>query len=280
MSPRPAALRRARPQVDGVGTPVLEAGPPGADEAVVFLHGNPGSGQEFARLVETTGNLRRAVAVDMPGFGEADKPADFDHSVQGYARHLDAVLAERGIEHVHLVLHDFGGAWGLRWMADHHERVRSVVLMNAGGMPDYRWHRLARMLRTPGIGELLMATTTRRGFAVLLREGNPTPVPRQDLDRMYRHFDAGTRHAILRLYRATDLRAYEWIEPVLRARDLPALVVWGEADPYVSLADAQRFLRVFPRARLVRVRDTGHWPHLTAPGPVDRTLQEWFASFS
>jgi pimeloyl-ACP methyl ester carboxylesterase len=274
----PGPLRRTRPDVAGVGTPLLEAGPADATEAVVFLHGSPGSGEEFARLVERTGTSRRAIAPDMPGFGRADKPRDFDHSVEGYARHLEALLDALGIEHVHLVLHDLGGPWALRWTADRPERVRSVALMNAGGMPDFRWHRMARLWRTPVVGELLMAATTRTAFGLSLREGNPTPLPRHEIDRMYRNFDAATRHAVLRLYRATDPEAYDWLEPVLRGLDLPALVLWGEADPYVSLADAQRFTRLFPRARFVRIADSGHWPHLSTPGPVERTLDEWIGS--
>jgi pimeloyl-ACP methyl ester carboxylesterase len=62
----------------------------------VFVHGNPGSSQDWARLVERTGRLARAVAWDHPGFGQADKPAGFHHTVQGYAAHLLDPTAECG----------------------------------------------------------------------------------------------------------------------------------------------------------------------------------------
>src|SRR4029450_5084505 len=61
--------------VDGVRSPMLQAGPLHAERAVVFVHGNPGSSQDWARLVERTGALARAVAWDHPGFGQADKRA-------------------------------------------------------------------------------------------------------------------------------------------------------------------------------------------------------------
>ncbi len=59
----------------------------------------------------------RAVAPDMPGFGRADKPRDFPYSWPAMPSFLDGVLGELGIDRVHLVVHDFGGPWGMEWAA-------------------------------------------------------------------------------------------------------------------------------------------------------------------
>ncbi len=48
--------------VAGVRSPYIQAGPPDADEAVVFVHGNPGSSQDWAALVDKVGAFGRAVA--------------------------------------------------------------------------------------------------------------------------------------------------------------------------------------------------------------------------
>lgn len=65
------------------------------------------------------GAFARAIAPDMPGYGRADKPENFDYTVDGYARHLAGVLDAAEVQRAHLVLHDFGGAWGLQWAATH-----------------------------------------------------------------------------------------------------------------------------------------------------------------
>ena len=83
--------------VSGVTSPVLHAGPRDATEAVVFVHGNPGPAEDWRDLVGRTGSFAHAVAPDMPGYGNADKPRDFPYTVQGYAAHLDGVLTELGI---------------------------------------------------------------------------------------------------------------------------------------------------------------------------------------
>jgi len=71
-----AGLRRNSVLVDGVSAPVLEAGAPNAAEAVVFVHGNPGSAGDWRGLAAQVGTFARAVAPDLPGFGRSEKPMD------------------------------------------------------------------------------------------------------------------------------------------------------------------------------------------------------------
>jgi pimeloyl-ACP methyl ester carboxylesterase len=94
--------------VSGVRSPVRQAGEPDASEAVVFVHGNPGPKEDWEDLLQRTGEFGRAMAPDMPGYGAADKPADFGYTSEGYAQHLAGILDELGITKVHLVMHDFG----------------------------------------------------------------------------------------------------------------------------------------------------------------------------
>ena len=216
--------------VSGLRTPLLESGPRDATEAVVFVHGNPGSSADWRDLVGRVGPFARAVAFDMPGFGKADKPRDFEHTVPGHARFLDEALTELGIERVHLVLHDLGGPWGLEWAAANVDRVDSVVLINTGALVGYRWHIVARIWQTPVLGELFMATASRPMFRMLTNRGQKRKLSREYLDSMYDNFDRDTRRAVLKHYRAEanpDPGARRQME-ALRPHDLPALVVWGD----------------------------------------------------
>jgi pimeloyl-ACP methyl ester carboxylesterase len=146
--------------IDGVRSPVVESGPVNADEAAVFIHGNPGSTRDWESLARGVGEFGRALAMDMPGFGEADKPGDFDYSVPGYAAFLGRLLAKLSVRRAHLVMHNFGGPWGLAWAATNPRAVASVTCINTGVLSGYRWHYLARIWQTPVLGELFMASTT------------------------------------------------------------------------------------------------------------------------
>lgn len=258
----------------GVRSPYLASGDRRREEAVVFIHGNPGSSEDWRDLLGQVGAFARAVAPDMPGYGQADKPKDFDYTVEGYARHLDGILTQMGVHRAHLVLHDFGGPWGLAWAAQHPERLASVVLINIGIMPGYRWHYLARIWRTPLLGELFFATTTRTAFGLSLKHGNPRGLPKDMVDRMYRNLDRGTKRAVLRLYRATDNpgQMAEILGPLFRQLDIPALVIWGAADPYVPVRYAEAQQEFFPRVRVVILERSGHWPFADDPEAVADAL--------
>jgi pimeloyl-ACP methyl ester carboxylesterase len=266
-----------RIDVGGVGTPVTEVGDPGAEEAVVLVHGNPGSARDWEDLLGRIGPFARAVAPDMPGFGAADKPDAFPYTVRGYAEHLDGLLAALGIRRAHLVLHDFGGPWGLAWAASHPQALASVTLVNTGVLIGYRWHYLARLWRTPGVGEAFMATATLPAFRLLLRHGNPRGLPPAAVERMFREFDRDTRRAVLRLYRATPAGMAEAPLPALRERDAPALVLWGRHDPYIPLVQAERQRQAFPHAEVVVLDGSGHWPMLDDPDGVAAAVLPFLA---
>lgn len=257
-------------EIAGVRSPVLEHGPRSASEAVVFVHGNPGPKEDWADLMARLGPDIRAVAPDMPGYGAADRPRDFDYTVEGYARHLAACLDELGVTRAHLVLHDFGGPWGLRWAADHRDRLASVVLINTGILIDYRWHKLARIWQKPVLGELFMATATRGAYRLLMNRDNPKPFPDEFIDRIYRHADWGHKRAILKLYRASR-RVSEMSEALaaeLGKPDVPALVVWGAEDRYLPMSFAARQAEHFPHATVHALDGLGHWPFVDDPERV------------
>ncbi|HEX6248664.1 MAG TPA: alpha/beta hydrolase [Nocardioidaceae bacterium] len=262
------SLAQSRIDVLGLTTTLLAAGDQASTEAVVFVHGNPGPARDWTDLVESVGEFARAVAWDFPGYGSADKPADFDYTIEGYARFLDAALDRLGIQRVHLVMHDFGGGWGLRWAVDHPERFASAVLVNTGVLPGYRWHWAAQIWRTPVLGEMFMATTTRPALHLVLKQGNPRGLPKEYVDRMYDDYDTATRKAVLKLYRATTADAMGALVDPLRALDRPALIVWGAKDPYVPVSYADRQREAFPSAEIHLLEDSGHWPMVDNPDRV------------
>jgi pimeloyl-ACP methyl ester carboxylesterase len=54
------------------------------------VHGNPGSSEDFDQPVAAVGAFGRALAFDLPGWGRAKKPRDFDYSIPGSPATWDA----------------------------------------------------------------------------------------------------------------------------------------------------------------------------------------------
>ena len=174
----------------------------------------------------------------MPGFGDADKPEDFPYTIEGYAAHLDGALRQLGIEKAHLIVHDFGGPWGLQWAVDHPDAYASTTLVDTGILYGYSWHAFAKVWRTRGLGELFFAITTRSA----LRVGAETRSARRPCRK--RRSSSSTRPARTR---APSGRSCAFTAPARRASleplgaaaagDEPArpLVVWGAHDPYIKV---------------------------------------------
>lgn len=247
--------------IGDVRAPVLIGGSPEApgEEAVVFVHGNPGRGSDWLPLMNLVTDHARVVAPDMPGFGGAEMRADMDYTVAGYAAHLGRVIDQLGIERVHLVAHDFGGPWSLTWAASNPDRVASVSLLNTGVLLDYTWHRLARVWRTPVVGELFMAAATTPAVVGVLRHDNPG-LPASWARRLAEvAAPRGTRRAVLRLYRSTTQQMMDRLVEPLAARDIACQVIWGADDVYIPAELAHRQREPFPSAQVRTIDGAGHW---------------------
>jgi pimeloyl-ACP methyl ester carboxylesterase len=257
--------------VEGIRATVWAAGPPADEAAVVFVHGNPGSGRTWEPLIGPVSTFARCVAPDMPGYGDTDKPTRFDFGVAGYAAHLGAVLDALEIRRAHLVVHDLGGPWGLGWAASSPERLASLTLIGIGALPGYQWHRFARAYRIPVVGELVLRTASRRAVARALGLGSRRGVPDEFVDDVIAQYrDPGTRRAALGFYRSTpDLGAVTVAAAeAIRPTDPPTLVVWGGGDPYVPARFANVQAEFFSRAKVVVLPESGHYPLVDDPEAV------------
>lgn len=252
----------------GGGSPAQEGGSVRAP--VLYLHGVPTSSDDWLPFLERTGGL----APDLPGFGRSGKPNDFDYSMEGYTRFIEQYLELVGAERVSLVMHDWGGL-GLVFAQRHSERVERLVVMNAVPLlPGYPWHRLARVWRTPVLGELAMGATTRPVVRLITRESNvtPGPMPEPFIDSVMSHFEQGTQRAILRLYRSAPPRALAAAGLDLENLQMPALVVWGKRDPYLPARFGQEYARALPGARLIELEEAGHWWWYDRPDAIGQVV--------
>jgi len=258
----------------------FQAGPHQASEAVVFVHGNPGSAADFEELVKAVAPPRRAVAFDLPDFGQSIAAPGFAHTQREYSEFLGEAFESLGVRRAHLVLHDLGGAIGLDWASSHTGQVASVTLINTGVLAGYRWHRTARGWQTPGLGELMQAITFRSPFRRAIIKAEPKGLPRDFVDGMYDNYDRRTRRAVLDIYR--DLKkvgkSSKQLIPPLSAADLPCLVIWGAGDPYIPVSFADRQRSAFPSAQVSILPSSGHWPFIDDPPAVEKLLSDFLAT--
>lgn len=237
----------------------------------LYLHGVPTSSDDWIPFLERSGGI----APDLIGFGRSGKGGNLDYTIDGLTDFLERLLERLGIDRVKLVVHDWGAAVGSAFAQHRPERVERVVVLN--GIPLFEaegvhWHLLARLWVRPGIGELAMGATTRWMLARTLRSGcaDPKAWPDSRVASIWEQFDQGTQRAILRLYRSADQTELAGFGAGLGQLDAPSLVLWGDADPWLSATVGDHYGELLARATVDHIERAGHWPWLDRPEVVDR----------
>jgi pimeloyl-ACP methyl ester carboxylesterase len=232
---------------------------PRTSTPVLYLHGVPTDSDDWLPFLERTGGF----APDLPGFGRSSKRGDLDYSMEGIGRFAEAFADARGLDRVSLVMHDWGAA-GLLFAMRAPQRIERLVLLDAVPLlPGYRWHRVARIWRRRVLGELFRGGTSPRTLGLLAPDLKPRA--RTVAER----FDQGTQRAVLRLYRSAPEAAMARAGEGLGGLNCPALVLWGDRDPYIPAAFAQAYADALPDATARVYEGAGHWPWLQAPDVVD-----------
>lgn len=223
-------------------------------------------------MLERTGGI----APDLIGFGRSSKAANLDYTLGGLAVFLGRFLTVLGLERVTLIGHDWGAAAGLVFAQRCPQAVDRLVLCDAVPLLDgFAWHRPARQLRRPVLGELLMGSIPRWFLRRILRRGCARPDAFSDerIETVWSQFDQGTQRAILRLFRATGESELAAAGAGLEQLGMPALVLWGEQDPWLPRELADVYGRRLPRAIVERIEGAGHWPWLDDSTVADRIAE-------
>ena len=223
---------------------------------VLCLHGYPESSYMWRHLLETVADAGwQAVAPDLPGYG--DSPYAGSGTWQAHVDAVDAFHREQELGEVVLVVHDWGGLIGLRWACEHPELIRAMVISNTGFFADGKWHGMAQALRTPGQGEELVDGIDLEGFGGMLRAVSPSLGDRSIGEYFKAYGSPERRRGQLELYRSGEFSELEDYD--LAAVGAPALILWGEDDPFAPVAGAHRFVQELPDAQLVVIGGAKHF---------------------
>jgi haloalkane dehalogenase len=217
----------------------------GRGTAVVCSHGMWGSSFLYRKVIhELAGRGLRGIAWDLPGFGLAERPRDYDYSWTGLGQFAAAAVDELELDRFHLIVHDIGGPVGFEVAAAHRDRVASMTILNT--MIDVTkfkppWSMAPFVHR--GIGEMWLAGMNRTLFRTLMMMqgvGDRASVSRAELAAyldLMRGDDNG--RAFLRIMRSTERTPEK--EALYRAtvRDVPypVQVVWAAEDPALKLSE-------------------------------------------
>ena len=255
-------------EIDGVRVHYQEAGDKDR-HPLLLIHGFASSNMVWSKvLLEFAGRGFRIIAPDLLGYGYSEKPRHLDYTIASQAKMVVGLAKHLGIEKFHLVGSSYGGAVAATVALDHPGLIEKLVLVGAVTNNRPTRYLLMRLFGSPIIGDILspLVVGSRRLLRMRMKRVYDRHAWVLDERRVQaRHLPLrtrGTHRAIIRTVRRWDA---ERISREAHLITQPTLIIWGDNDREVPLADGKRLQQEISDSRLLVFRECGHLPHEEYP---------------
>ena len=262
----------------------------GAGAAFVLMHGFPDNLHIWDDLISyLIADGRRVVTFDFLGFGASDKPAGATYSFKQQLGDLEAVVQALGLDRIVPVAHDSSGIASINYALAHPKGVESVIMLNSAYAEDSTvlWPEMITLFATQSLHSLAMAIVQSPDqFGWLLtwqQEKFRDALP----EAQKAHFSAflgplirdnfiiqpGAGPAFVQLtaqFFDAQMQNAKRL-PELKVLDIPVKRIWGQYDPYITVAVAERRQSQLKRASLTVV-PAGHWLQVDEPKEVAKAM--------
>jgi pimeloyl-ACP methyl ester carboxylesterase len=248
---------------------------------VLLLHGLASDADTWDLALDAlAAHGMRAIALDLVGHGESDKPGEWAYLLDDFALSVRDFLDAMGIDQAVVCGHSFGGAIAVHFAAQFRSRVSHLVLVSAGGL-GREVHAALRAAALPVAPAVLRAMTAPRLRRVYRRPGlhralRLTPENVVNLRRAGRALGSASGRAAffasLRGVIEPGGQRGNFIEMQAIPPDLPTLLVWSARDGVIPVAHAQAAHAALPNSRLVVFPTGRHEPHRSNAAPFADTV--------
>jgi pimeloyl-ACP methyl ester carboxylesterase len=252
----------------------------GEGEPVLFVHGIAGCWQNWLENLPHFGRTHRAIALDLPGFGESPMPS-WPIDMPAYGRLIHDFCEKLGIDRAAaLVGNSMGGFVSTEAVIERPSRFGKLVLVSAAGISfaERQGRQDAALLRMfeatiPSLAGARSTWITRaRGRRVAF--GSIFNYPnRVRPELLWEQIDPSVRSPGF----ADSARAITGYDTRHRLPEIevPTLIVWGLRDRIVPVEAAIGYRRMIPESRLELFERTGHVPQMERPKRFNSLLDEF-----
>jgi pimeloyl-ACP methyl ester carboxylesterase len=254
----------------------------GEGEPILFVHGISGCWQNWLENLPHFGAGRRAIALDLPGFGASPMPS-WEIDMPAYGRLLGDFCEKLGIERATRVGNSMGGFIAVEAVTSNPSRFERLVLVSAAGILN-TWNPEARATATAWAWKRFGPHFAQRGREIVSR-----PRAREAVFRPFLRYPNRLREDLLLEQIVGGLERADGFGDALQALirrdirdrladiDIPTLIVWGLSDRVIPVAAAISYHRRIPHSRLEIFERTGHVPQLERPLRFNALLDEFLA---
>lgn len=236
----------------------------GKGTPIVLIHGTASSLHTWNDWAEELKKTHRVLRMDLPAFGITGANANADYSIQNYTRFLQEFLSKVNVDNFYLVGNSLGGNIAWDYAAEHPEKVKKLVLIDASGLQTNKpqpW--IFKLAKTPVLNSLFLYVT-------------PKAVIKDNMEQVY-HDDSKITDELITRYHEMALRTGNRQAFIDRAKTdfklgeksnleklksikTETLLLWGENDLWIPLDNGKRMNSLLENSKLVVIKNSGHVP--------------------
>lgn len=236
----------------------------GKGTPIVLIHGTASSLHTWNDWTEELKKTHRVLRMDLPAFGITGANANADYSIQNYTRFLQEFLSKVNVDNFYLVGNSLGGNIAWDYAAEHPEKVKKLVLIDASGLQTNKpqpW--IFKLAKTPVLNSLFLYVT-------------PKAVIKDNMEQVY-HDDSKITDELITRYHEMALRTGNRQAFIDRAKTdfklgeksnleklksikTETLLLWGENDLWIPLDNGKRMNSLLENSKLVVIKNSGHVP--------------------
>ena len=270
----------------GHDIPMVVADNPGKPR-LLLIHGFPTASWDWFKIWPLLQSQFSLLSFDMIGFGWADKPVNYEYSIQDQAHLAEAVVREAGWDHCHILAHDYGDSVAQELLARQIEqtlsfRIDKCTLLNGGIIPGVHRPTLTqKLLMTPlgpWISKRLTAAKVDRIFKKIFADKKPPSD--EELAAVWQLIEhnggRAVAHKVIRYMAERVTFRDRWVG-ALNTPATPLLLIDGMEDPISGAHLVEAYRQLVRQPNIVELQGVGHYPQLEAPQATAQAVSQFMA---
>jgi pimeloyl-ACP methyl ester carboxylesterase len=261
-----AGLTKHSIQLDNGLTYVYLEG--GQGEPLLLLHGFGANKDNFTRIAGKLTSRYHVIIPDEIGFGESSHPTGVDYRPAAQAEHLHDFLSKLKIKQVDIGGNSMGGAIAMAYAALYADDVKSLWLLDAGGVSSAPSTPMFTNFHQTGKIPLIARSPEDYETLYHVAMNNPPYVPKSMLHVFAKESidNADLAADILKQLMADS------IEQRAKNIKVPTLIVWGDKDQMIDVSAAGILHKLMPQSKVIIMPNIGHLPMLE---DVNQTAKDY-----
>ena len=257
-------------EIDGMQVHYRDEGNSLDSVPIVLIHGTSSSLHTWDECTKGWIKNHRVIRFDLPAFGLTGPNKDDDYSIARYVLFVNELLKKLSVNHCYIAGNSLGGYITWEFTLNHPEKVKKMILIDAGGYPldPNKSGTLAfRMGKNPVLKHLLTFLTPRSVVEKSVKTAyyDESKVTEVVVDR-YMDFTLreGNRKALVSRLNQPFVDNSAKIKNITT----PTLIIWGDHDRLIPIDCAYKFQKDLPNNKLVILKNDGHVPMEESPEKV------------